>query len=106
MEFEPARVLRINYIHPPLIRRVYAECSPLLQLIKLINDLKNDESETILQQIEMRNNSYRTFSYNVAMVFLVVFFVTEKNNLMSSLAMSVRPSVFCGNIFGTRLHYI
>ena len=30
IEHEPARVLRINYIHPPLIRRVYAECSPLL----------------------------------------------------------------------------
>ena len=67
---EPARVLRRNYIHPPLIRRVYAECSPLFQLIKLINDLKNDESNTILQQIKMRNNSYRTFSYNVSMVFL------------------------------------
>ena len=70
IEFEPARVLRVNYIHPPLIRRVYAECSPLFQLIKLINDLKNDESDTILQQIEMQNNSYRTFSYNVSMVFL------------------------------------
>ena len=70
IEHEPARILRKNYIHPPLIRRVYAERSPLLQLIKLINDLKNDESDTILQQIEMRNSSYRTFSYNVSMVFL------------------------------------
>ena len=35
IEFEPARVLRIIYIHPPLIRRVYAECSPLFQLIKI-----------------------------------------------------------------------
>ena len=69
-EHEPARILRKNYIHPPLIRRVYTERSPLLQLIKLINDLKNDESDTILQQIEMRNSSYRTFSYNVSMVFL------------------------------------
>ena len=70
IEHEPARILRNNYIHPPLIRRLYAERSPLLQLIKLINDLKNDESDTILQQIEMRNSSYRTFSYNVSMVFL------------------------------------
>ena len=53
IEHEPARILRINYIHPPLIRRVYAERSPLLQLIKLITDLKNDESDTILPQIEM-----------------------------------------------------
>ena len=65
IELEPARVLRINYIHPPLIRRVYAECSPLLQLIKF----NNDESD-IMQQIEMRNNSYKTFFYNVSMVFL------------------------------------
>ena len=50
IEHEPASVLRINYIYPPLIRRVYVKCSPLLQLIKLINDLKNDESDTILQQ--------------------------------------------------------
>ena len=34
IEHEPARVLRINYIHPPFIRRVYAERSLLLQLIK------------------------------------------------------------------------
>ena len=37
------------------------------------------------------------FHYNVYVIyllllFLVVFFVTEKNYLMSSLAMSVRPS--------------
>ena len=32
------------------------------------------------------------------------FFCYEKNYLMSSLAMSVRLSVVCGNIFGTRLH--
>ena len=49
------------------------ECSPLRQLIKLIYDLKDDESDTILQQIEMRNNSYRTFSYNVSMVYLNIY---------------------------------
>ena len=38
--------------------------------VKLINDLKNDESDTILQQIEMRNNSYRTFSYYVSRLYL------------------------------------
>ena len=70
MEHEPARVLRINYIHHPLIRRVYAECSPLHQLIKLINDLKHDESGTISQKIEKRKNSYKTFTYNVYRVFL------------------------------------
>ena len=70
IEHEPARVLRINFIHPPLIRRVYSECSPLLQLIKLINDLKNEESDIILQQIDMRNSLYRTFSCNVSRLYL------------------------------------
>ena len=35
-----------------------------------MNDLKNDESDTILTKIEMRNNSCRTFSCNVSMVYL------------------------------------
>ena len=39
IEHEPACILRNNYIHLLLIRRVYTECSPLLQLIKLMNDL-------------------------------------------------------------------
>ena len=45
---EPARDLRQHYIHLPLVKRVYAECSPLIQLIKLINTLKQDENDTIL----------------------------------------------------------
>ena len=32
IEREPARNLRQHCIHPPLIRRIYAECSPLIQL--------------------------------------------------------------------------
>ena len=32
IECAPVRELRQHYIHPPLIRRVYAECSPLFQL--------------------------------------------------------------------------
>ena len=43
--------LRQHCIHPPLIRRVYAECSPLIQLIKLINILKADKYDTILDCI-------------------------------------------------------
>ena len=70
IEQDPSRVLRINYIHPPLIRRVYAECSPLFQLIKLINNIRADANDAILQQIELRINSYQTFSYNVSMVYL------------------------------------
>ena len=55
----------------------------------------------------------KNYSHRLACILLVVFFFTEKNYLMSSLAMSVRPSVrlsvrlsvICGNIFGTRLQY-
>ena len=48
---EPTSDLRQHCIHPPLIRRVYAECSPLIQLIKLINILKADKYDTILEKI-------------------------------------------------------
>ena len=92
IEHEPSRILRINYIHPPLIRRVYAGRSPLLQLIKLINDLKNDESYTILQQIEMRNSSYRTFSYNVSMVFLNTYDPVCPIGIKNLLCLSIRST--------------
>ena len=39
-----------HYIRPPLVKRVYAECSPLIQLIKLINIVKQDENDTILRK--------------------------------------------------------
>ena len=35
IEREPTRDLRKHCIHPPLIKRVYAECSPLIQLINI-----------------------------------------------------------------------
>ena len=37
----------IEHINAPLVKRVYAECSPLFQLIKLINSLRNDPNDTI-----------------------------------------------------------
>ena len=52
IEREPTRDLRQHCIHPPLLKRVYAECSPLIQLIKLINSLKADKYDTILEKIE------------------------------------------------------
>ena len=39
----PARSLRQNLIHPPFVKRVYSECSPLIQLIALINNLKGTD---------------------------------------------------------------
>ena len=54
IEREPTRDLRQHciHVHPLLIKRVYAECSPLIQLIKLINSLKADKYDTILEKIE------------------------------------------------------
>ena len=37
-------------LHHLLIRRVYAECSPLFQLIELINTLKADKNDTLLEK--------------------------------------------------------
>ena len=45
-------------------------CSPLFQLIKLVNDIRADANDAILQQIELRISSYQTFFYNVFMVYL------------------------------------
>ena len=40
IEQKPARDFRYQYIQALLFKRVYAECSPLFQLTKLINSLK------------------------------------------------------------------
>ena len=47
---QPTRDLRQHCIHPPLIRSVYAKCDPLIQLIILINNLKTDKYDTILEK--------------------------------------------------------
>ena len=52
IETEPPRVLRQHVIHQPMIKRVYAECTPLFQLIKLLNKMRNDPFDTILESIE------------------------------------------------------
>ena len=70
IERAPARELRQHCIHPPLIRRVYAECSPLFQLIKLINSLKADKNDTILEKIQLKSHTFHGFSFNVSMVYL------------------------------------
>ena len=70
IEREPTRDLRQHCIHPPLIRRVYAECSPLIQLIKLINILKADKHDTILEKIISKSHTYHGFSFNVTTICL------------------------------------
>ena len=70
IEQQPARYLRQNIIHPPFIRTAYAECTPLFQLIKLLNYLKADENDQILGKIASKNISYSGFSSHVTFIFL------------------------------------
>ena len=70
IEREPTRDLRQHCIHPPLIRRVYAECSPLIQLIKLINILNADKYDTILEKIISKSHTYHGFSFKVTTICL------------------------------------
>ena len=52
-------------------KRVYAECSPLFQLIKLINSLRNYANDTILKKkIDEKSHSYNGFAFNVTRCFL------------------------------------
>ena len=48
IEREPPHVLRQHVIHRPMIKRVYAECTPLFPLIKLLNTMRNDPFDTII----------------------------------------------------------
>ena len=63
IERAPTRELRQHYIHPPLIRRVYAECSPLFQLIKLINSLKADKNYTISEKNTIKKSYISWFFF-------------------------------------------
>ena len=66
----PARSLRQNLIHPPFVKRVYSECSPLIQLIALINNLKADKNDTNLVIIESKSHSFCRFAFSVSRLYL------------------------------------
>ena len=67
---KPARDLRYQSIHAPLVKLVYAESSPLFQLIKQINSLKNDSNDTILEKGAEKSHSYNGFAFNATRSFL------------------------------------
>ena len=67
---EPARTLRQNLIHPPYVKRVYIECSPLIKLIALVNKFKADKNDTILVMIQSKSHSLSRFSFSVSKLFL------------------------------------
>ena len=85
---EPVRVLRRNIIHPPLIKRVYAECNLLFQLIKLINILKVDSNDQILQKVKLKTHSYIGFGFNATQIVLSHY----------NLAYALRYCYSCGHL--------
>ena len=60
---EPPRALRQHFIYQPMIKRSYAECTPLFQLINLINATRRDPTDTILEIIAKNHQSYCQLSY-------------------------------------------
>ena len=70
IEQKPARDLRFQFIHAPLVKRVYSECCPLFQLIKHINSLKKYANDTIQKKIGEKSHSYNGFAFNVTRRFL------------------------------------
>ena len=57
-------------IHPPFIRMAYPECALLFELIKLLNKLKTDKHDTILEKNALKNISYSSFSSYVTLIIL------------------------------------
>ena len=72
IERQPVRPFRQHLIHPPFLRTVYADCT-LYQLIKLINTLKTDKSDTILEKLATPNCSYLGYSYHYVNRYLNVY---------------------------------
>ena len=70
IELKLVRIVRHHYIHALLIKRVYAECIPLFQQIKLINSLKCDANDTILKKNAKKSHSYNGFAFNVTRTIL------------------------------------
>ena len=67
---EPPRTLRRNLIHPLFVKRVYTECSPLIQLIGLVYKFKVDDNDTVLVMIESKSHSLSRFFFSVSRLFL------------------------------------
>ena len=67
---ETPRVLRQHFIHQTMIKRAYAECNPFYQLIKLINMMRNDLTDSILITISENNRAHVQLSYYIKKSFL------------------------------------
>ena len=63
----PPRQLRINLIHQPVIKRNYAKCGLLFDLL---NSLQINPNDTILAKIYEKSHSYNGFAFNVTRIYL------------------------------------
>ena len=64
------RQLRINLIHQPVIKRNYAKCGLLYQLVDLLNSLQINPNDTILAKIYEKSHSYNGFAFNLTRIYL------------------------------------
>ena len=48
----------------------YEECTPLYQLIKLINSIMENKNNIILSNVKLKVDSFCTFSFKVSKIFL------------------------------------
>ena len=55
---KPLSALRQHFIHQFMIKRSHAECTPLFQLIKLINAMRRDPTYTILRRSWLEASPY------------------------------------------------
>ena len=62
-------------IHPPFIRMAYPECAPLFELIKLLNKLKTDKHDTILEKNALKNTKCKQ-SHVIVSKHVVLFLLS------------------------------
>ena len=65
-----SRLCYIATCGPFCVDPFYSECSPLIQLIALINNLKADKNDTILVMIESKSHSFCRFAFSVSRSYL------------------------------------
>ena len=72
-----------------MIKWVHAECTPLFLLIKLLNKMRNDPFDIILEFIEQMNLSYGHLSFTISKTYLNIY-ITRFVVLKTALYMYVQ----------------
>ena len=96
----PPRQLRINLIYQSVIKRNYAKCGLLHQLVDLLNSLKINPNDTILAKIYKKSHSYNGFAFNVTRIlYLDTYGDIMIKCVVSDIAMYVNDSRFIHIIY-------